>query len=105
MTALTLRFVAKSSQRFDLSALTPDGLKGLSARQIEALKVGTTRDPATVGDVFKLKGDDPSKLRFIGKTDVNRRKRSSRRSRSPRFFASQAYWYVTLSRNSNCSQA
>jgi formylmethanofuran dehydrogenase subunit C len=68
VTALTLRFVAKSSQRFDLSALTPDGLKGLSTRQIEALKVGTTRDPATVGDVFKLKGDDPAKLRFIGTT-------------------------------------
>ena len=70
MTALTLRFATKSSERFDLSALTPERLKGMKQKAIEALPIGITRDPAKVGDVFKLKGDDPAKLRLIGTSRV-----------------------------------
>lgn len=66
MTALTLRFATKSNERFDLSPLTPERLKGLSAKQIEAIRIGITRDPVKVGDVFKLKGDDVAKLRLVG---------------------------------------
>ena len=69
MSALTLKFGAKSKDRFDLSPLTPERLSGLSEAEIEALSIGTTREEITVGDVFKLKGDDPSKLRFVGTTE------------------------------------
>ena len=70
MTALTLKFAEKANGRFDLAPLTPDKLKGLKPREIEALSVGITRDPVKVGDVFKLKGDDASKLRLVGTTGV-----------------------------------
>jgi formylmethanofuran dehydrogenase subunit C len=70
VTALTLRFATKSSERFDLSALTPERLKGMKQKEIEALPIGITRDPAKLGDVFKLKGDDPAKLRLVGTTRV-----------------------------------
>jgi formylmethanofuran dehydrogenase subunit C len=69
VTALTLRFAAKSKDRFDLSSLTPERLAGLSAGEIEALPVGTTREKVVVGDVFKLKGKNPAKLRLVGTTD------------------------------------
>jgi formylmethanofuran dehydrogenase subunit C len=66
VSALTLRFATKSKQRFDLAPLTPAGLAGLSAKEIEALSIGTTREPVSVGDVFKLKGTEPAKLRLVG---------------------------------------
>ncbi len=69
MSALTLRFSTKSKDRFDLSPLTPDRLVGLSQAEIEALPIGTTRERVTVGDAFKLKGDNPAKLRLVGTTD------------------------------------
>ena len=69
MSALTLRFASKSKDRFDLSALTPAGLAGLSQAEIEGLSIGTTREKVIVGDVFKLKGKDAAKLRLIGTTD------------------------------------
>lgn len=68
MTALTLKFATKSKERFDLARLTPERLQGLKPKEIEALSVGITRDPVKVGDIFKLKGDDPSKLRLVGTT-------------------------------------
>jgi formylmethanofuran dehydrogenase subunit C len=70
LTALTLRFAAKSNERFDLSPLTPDRLRGMKLKDIEALNVGITHDRVSVGDVFKLKGDDVSTLRFVGTTRV-----------------------------------
>jgi len=66
VSALTLKFATKSKQRFDLSPLTPQRLAGLGAGKIEALSIGTVREPVTVGDVFKLKGNDAAKLRLIG---------------------------------------
>jgi formylmethanofuran dehydrogenase subunit C len=68
VTALTLKFATKSNERFDLSALTPEKLKGLKPKEIEALAIGITRDKVAVGDVFKLKGDDAAKLRLVGTT-------------------------------------
>ena len=66
MSALTFKLRGKPDQRLDLSPLVPARLAKLKQKEIEALVVGTTRAKLTVGDVFKVKGDDASKLRFVG---------------------------------------
>ena len=66
MSAFVLELKHKPEQRLDLSPLTPERLAGLAPKEIEALNLATTRKPATVGDLFKLKGDDVSRMRFIG---------------------------------------
>jgi formylmethanofuran dehydrogenase subunit C len=66
VTALSFRLAAKPEQRLDLSPLTPSKLAGLGIRDIEALTIGTTREPVTVGDMFKVKGNDAAKLRLVG---------------------------------------
>ena len=59
-------FESKPDQRLDLSPLTPSRLNDLKPKEIEAIAIGTTREKLTVGDVFKLKGKDAAKLRFVG---------------------------------------
>ena len=66
MSALTFELKAKPDQRLDLSALTPARLKDLKPKDIEALSIGSTRVPLTVGDAFKVNGKDASDLRFVG---------------------------------------
>jgi formylmethanofuran dehydrogenase subunit C len=66
VSALTLELQTEPNQRLDLSQLNPAGLAGLKPKDIQAIAVGTTREAVTVGDVFKLKGTDAAKLRFIG---------------------------------------
>ena len=66
MSALTFELKGKPDQRLDLSPLTPSRLKDLKAKEIEALTVGTTRAPLTVGDAFKVKGKDIGEIRFTG---------------------------------------
>jgi len=66
VSALTFELKGKPDERLDLSPLTPARLKDLKAKEIEALAVGTTRVPLTVGDAFKVKGRDASELRFVG---------------------------------------
>lgn len=66
MSALTFKLKAKPDQRLDLSPLVPARLARLKPKQIEALVVGTTRDKLKVGDLFKIKGDEVAKLRFVG---------------------------------------
>ncbi len=65
MSALTFTLKALPAQRLDLSPLTPARLGKLKPKEIEALRIGTTRVPLTVGDAFKLKGNDAAKLRFV----------------------------------------
>lgn len=65
MSAFVLELKQKPEQRLDLSPLTPERLNGLARKDVEALNLGTTRAPATVGDIFKIKGDDVSKMRFV----------------------------------------
>lgn len=60
----TLR--AAPEQRLDLSKLAPDRLLGLSEAQIAAIPIGTTKQGATVGDVFSIAVGDPHVTRFIG---------------------------------------
>jgi formylmethanofuran dehydrogenase subunit C len=66
VSALTFELRGKPDQRLDLSPLTPQRLRDLSLKDIEALRIGTTRVPLSVGDAFKVKGKDASELRFIG---------------------------------------
>jgi formylmethanofuran dehydrogenase subunit C len=66
VSALTFKLRSKPDQRLDLSPLVPARLAKLKQKEIETLVVGTTRAKLTVGDVFKVKGDDASKLRFVG---------------------------------------
>ena len=69
MSALTFELRTEPDQRLDLSPLTPAGLAGLSPKDIQAIAIGTTREKVTVGDLFKLKGTDAAKLRFV-RTDA-----------------------------------
>jgi len=66
VSALTFELKAKPDQRLDLSPLSPERLKDLKQKDIEALVIGTTRARLTVGDAFKVKGKDASELRFVG---------------------------------------
>jgi formylmethanofuran dehydrogenase subunit C len=66
MSALTFKLRAEPDQRLDLSALTPDRLAGLSAREINALTINTTKSVVNVGDIFRLTMGDPSNIRIVG---------------------------------------
>ncbi|CAN7641585.1 formylmethanofuran dehydrogenase subunit C [Phyllobacterium sp. LjRoot231] len=66
MKALTFSLLAEPEERLDLSALTPPVLTGLTDVQIAKLRVGTSRYPATVGDVFKITGKDTNSIVFEG---------------------------------------
>jgi len=66
VSALTFELKAKPDQRLDLSPLTPERLRDLKQRDIEALPIGSTRVALTVGDAFEVKGKDASDLRFVG---------------------------------------
>ncbi len=66
MSALTFELMSAPEERLDLSPLTPERLGGLKTKDIEALVIGTTRVALTVGDVFKIKGKDVSKIVFAG---------------------------------------
>ena len=66
MSALVFELKGKPDQRLDLSPLVPERLKDLKSKDIEALTIGSTRMALTVGDAFKVKGNDASELRFVG---------------------------------------
>ncbi|MCL6707905.1 formylmethanofuran dehydrogenase subunit C [Pseudomonas sp. R2.Fl] len=66
MTPLTFTLRSEPEERLDLSALTPDRLAGLTPAEIAKLRIGTSRLPATVGDVFKITGTDAADIVFSG---------------------------------------
>ena len=66
MSALTFELRSAPDQRLDLAPLLPERLDGLNPKEIEALAIGTTRVPFSVGDAFKLTGKDASDVRFAG---------------------------------------
>lgn len=66
MKPLTFTLLAEPGERLDLAALVPDRLGGLSAPEIAALPVGTTRVGIKVGDLFRISGKDPSSIVFAG---------------------------------------
>lgn len=66
MSALVFELKDTPDQRLDLSPLVPELLAGLSRKDIQALKIGTTRETLTVGDAFKVKGKDARNIHFVG---------------------------------------
>lgn len=66
MKPLTFTLRQEPQQRLDLSALTPDRLVRRSAKEIESIDVGTTRESVKVGDVFKLRLGDAASIRYDG---------------------------------------
>ena len=54
------------SQRLDMSALVPHRLAGLSAAEIAALEIGTTRETVRAADIFALTYGTPDAIRFEG---------------------------------------
>ncbi len=69
MTGLTFTLVSPPPERLDLSPLTPQRLAGLDRSAIEAIRLGQSRRGLTVGDVFRVAGDDPNIIVFEGGSD------------------------------------
>ena len=59
---------ALPAQRLDLSALTPQRLAGLSARDIARIDLASTKERALAGDIFALRSGFPDKIRIHGAT-------------------------------------
>lgn len=66
MKALTFSLLAQPVERLDLSCLTPAALAGLTDVQIAKLRIGTSRNPALVGDVFRITGKNVNNIVFEG---------------------------------------
>jgi formylmethanofuran dehydrogenase subunit C len=62
--ALTFTLVAEPPERLDLSRLTPQGLAGLSKRDIERIKIGQSKRASAVGDIFRVSGSDVKAIIF-----------------------------------------
>ncbi|TCU24822.1 formylmethanofuran dehydrogenase subunit C [Rhizobium azibense] len=66
MKPLTFTLRSEPDERLDLSGLTPHKLHGMQPADIARLPIGTSRRPASVGDVFKVAGKDISNIVFSG---------------------------------------
>ena len=66
MSPLVLTLRQAPDQRLDLSPLLPHLLAGRTAAEIEKLALQTTRTPATVGDLFRLRMGDAARIRIEG---------------------------------------
>jgi len=66
VSALTLELKKRGAERLDLSPLVPLNLVGMTPKDIQAIPIGTTRERTTVGDVFKIKGNEAYTLRLVG---------------------------------------
>ncbi len=66
MAALRFTLREPPPQRVDLSALVPARLAALDRAAIERLPIQTTRAPLAVGDLFRLRGDDPGNIVIEG---------------------------------------
>jgi formylmethanofuran dehydrogenase subunit C len=64
MKPLVLTLRARPEQRLDLSWLVPHRLAGLSAAEVARIALHTTRTPATVGDMFRVRMGDPGHIRI-----------------------------------------
>lgn len=66
MSRMTFTLRQEPPERLDLSPLTPQALAGKGKRDILALVIGTSKLRSTVGDVFTIRGDDPTDIVFEG---------------------------------------
>lgn len=69
MKPLTLVLRQRPDQRLDLSPLVPHLLSGKSAAEIERIELQTTRWRVSVGDMFRLRNGDPTRIRIEGSCD------------------------------------
>lgn len=66
MKPLTFTLLSEPEERLDLSGLIPERLKAITPSEMAKLRVGTSRFPAKVGDLFKVTGTDSSEIVFAG---------------------------------------
>lgn len=66
MKLLTFTLRETPPERLDLSPLTPEGLAGMSAKEIAQIRLGMSKRALTVGDVFKVSGSDLKNIVFEG---------------------------------------
>lgn len=66
MKPLTFTLRETPPERLDLSPLTPEGLAGLSAREIGQIRLGMSKRGLKAGDVFRISGRDARNLVFEG---------------------------------------
>jgi len=66
---LVLTLERRPDQRLDASALIPDRLAGMTATQIAAIELQTTRIRVTAGDVCRIRMGDPQQVRLEGACD------------------------------------
>lgn len=69
MKTLVLTLRQRPRQRLDLAPLVPDLLAGQSAAEIAGIPLQTTREPVSVGDVFRVRMGDPASIRIEGGDD------------------------------------
>lgn len=69
MSGYTLTLKAPPQARLDLSELTPGALSGKNADGIARIVVGTSKTPATVGDIFSISGSAGDTLTIAGGSD------------------------------------
>jgi formylmethanofuran dehydrogenase subunit C len=68
MIALTFTLKSKPAFKQDCSRLTPNGLAGLSLKQIENLSLTNTKNSAKVSDYFEVSGNNSENIIFINPT-------------------------------------
>ncbi len=64
MTALTFTLKSEPAFKLDCSRLTPNGLAGLSLKQIESLSLTNTKYSAIVSDYFEVSGSNTESIIF-----------------------------------------
>lgn len=69
MAALTFTATQPPPERLDLSPLIPERLAGLTVAEIERLPIGTSRLGVTVGDLFRVSGDEAGAIVIDGGSD------------------------------------
>jgi formylmethanofuran dehydrogenase subunit C len=63
---LVLTLKAQPPQRLDLSPLVPHLLEAKTAKEIPQINLGTTKEPAKVGDIFRVRSGSVDDIRFEG---------------------------------------
>lgn len=66
MTALTFTLLAQPPERLDLSPLTPERLAGMSRREMGRIRLGRSKRASSVGDIFRVSGNDAGTIVFEG---------------------------------------
>src|SRR5262249_6444460 len=69
MKPLVLVMHTSPQQRLDLSPLVPSRLAGKTVAEIGKLELQTDRERVAVGDIFRLSGNDTTRVRIEGATD------------------------------------